>query len=304
MEQKGSVAVIYEIYIDKLIFILSVMNFYLLSLVNASTYQNTSLKRILCGAFTGTAGFLVPFCFPWPPVIRFGVGTLVSMIGMLKLVYPRATLRRFLYFCEKFAIYSFVMGGALIFIMKHLPQQATNVVLLAFFGGALYLGLLRYRICIKRADSLCRVRIKSEKGEVTAEGLVDTGNGLFEPISGSPVCVVDDKTYTFLCDEEKKGFRIVPYNSIGKKGGVLHASMVDAMEIEMREAVLVMKNVYIASGQEFLEKTSDGRGDQTRIILHPKLVEESQKYGASRRKVGKYDFQNNVAGKNPAQPDS
>ena len=134
-------------------------------------------------------------------------------------------------------------------------------------------------------------------------GFMDTGNSLFEPISGKPVCVVDKDLYEALCDEEAKGFRIVPYTSIGKKCGIMHASPVDVMEIRFREEELVLRDIYIACSEEFTEEGATQGTEPIRILLHPKLI-ETKTEGRNMRKVEKYDFQDNVTRKNPAQSDT
>ena len=294
---------IYELYIDKLFFLNFMMNFYLLSLTNTSAFRRVPLKKIALGALIGTLGFLVPLCLPWHYVVRIAIGMIMNCIGMLKIVFPQTTGKYFFFGCEKLAIYSFIMGGALMFVLKILPESFHNWIFVILTGGVICLALMRYRIGRSLGDNICQVDMKGAGGEVSVKGFFDTGNGLFEPISGKPVCVVDGHLYSTLCDEDANGFRIIPYTTIGKKRGVMHASLVEWMEIRFSDEQIMLQNVYIASGEEMLEESDVPEAEQVRIILHPKLM-ENKNLNEKKRKVVKYDFQDNVARKNPAQPDT
>ena len=58
---------------------------------------------------------------------------------------------------------------------------------------------------------------------MTIKALLDTGNCLYEPLTGKPVCLVEyGRLKTCLKNGTViPGIRAIPYHSIGKKHGVL-----------------------------------------------------------------------------------
>ena len=92
--------------------------------------------------------------------------------------------------------------------------------------------------------AFCLYHLYREKGIVarclllTVKGLevralVDTGNRLYEPISQSPVMVVEQAFIKqYFKKEDMLKIRAVPYHSVGKRLGILYAFPVEAMEIK------------------------------------------------------------------------
>ena len=66
---------------------------------------------------------------------------------------------------------------------------------------------------------------------MTIKALLDTGNCLYEPLTGKPVCLVEyGRLKTCLKDGTViPGIRAIPYHSIGKKHGVLLGVTVDKL---------------------------------------------------------------------------
>lgn len=116
----------------------------------------------------------------------------------------------------------------------------------------------RYSVVLQCQNRVCRVT-----------GLVDTGNGLADPVSGKPVCVIDFAVYTALCGNEKidgqKGYRLIPYSSIGKSKGLLEAFIIDEIEITA-ETMMHFKNVLCAVSQKTLFHNKEYG-----MIIHPRI---------------------------------
>ena len=120
-------------------------------------------------------------------------------------------------------------------------------------------------------------------------GLVDTGNCLFDPITGKPVIVVEmslleealepslyndlktivkfeDSSYHINSENATK-IRLIPFQSIGKKRGILPAIILDEVEIRKDTQFLCSKKVIAALYDDMLSQTKEYQ-----VILHKSLL--------------------------------
>ena len=98
------------------------------------------------------------------------------------------------------------------------------------------------------------------------KGMIDTGNGLRDPISGAPVNILDRYTARKLFGEETlKDVRYIPYQSIGKKAGVLPAIQFERMCI-LKDTECWVEKPLIAISEEAISK-----GGEYEMILNPNL---------------------------------
>ena len=104
----------------------------------------------------------------------------------------------------------------------------------------------------------------SEKYQI--KGMIDTGNGLRDPISGRPVNILDRQTARKLFGEEDlKDVRYIPYQSIGKKAGVLPAVQLERMCI-LKDTECWVDNPLIGISEE--KVSAEGEYE---MILNPNL---------------------------------
>ena len=76
------------------------------------------------------------------------------------------------------------------------------------------------------------------------KGMIDTGNGLNDPVTNEPVSILDQKTaMEFLGDVKLEKIRYVPYHSIGKREGVLPVVRIDKMCVENDEVHWIQKAI-------------------------------------------------------------
>ncbi len=260
----------YELYIDSLFLVNFVMNLYLLLLVNRSCMCTATRMRLVLGAAVGAGMYLVPFFLGGAVWCRVLSGFLVGTVLMVVVAFPVRTLRAFGRICEKLFLYSLLMGGALLFMMRllsHLPG-VTMSIFMVLGGGALFgmgIGYLQQRRNNK--SHLCRVTLINQKNRMTVTGLLDSGNGLVEPISGKPVSVIEKNVFLSLWREDAL-YRAVPYHSIGKKRGILPGYLLPELQIEVDGMVKTCKDIYIAVTEEDISGTRDG----VRMIVNPQLL--------------------------------
>lgn len=115
-------------------------------------------------------------------------------------------------------------------------------------------------------------QIELIKGEVHVKmrALLDTGNRLYEPYKGRPVCVVSSECVADLM-LPKEGILYIPYQAVGTKEGMLEAMVFDEMRIDMQKGQQTIKRPVIAVCEGTV--SSDGSYD---ILLHPEVLNEKR----------------------------
>ena len=121
------------------------------------------------------------------------------------------------------------------------------------FGAVCWLRGLTASLLKKKA--LCRVTLRQGTRVYVAEGLIDTGNRLKEPVSGRPVHVAVREVIEAL-SPKVRGVTYVPYRSVGGEG-LLPAVTLDEIKVEqegncytlMRPLVAVVKQPLSPTGE-------------------------------------------------------
>lgn len=301
----------YEVYVDSLFLVNFVMNLYLLMLVDGSTLGTATPGRLLAGAAIGGICCLLPFSWMAPAAVRLALGAAVGTVGMLVIAFPVKTFRMFLKLLEKLLLYSFCLGGGVLFLIRSFPQARGFLGKGAGImgaGGILYLFLVRTRRKDIQSDPLCRAVLARGTSTVAVEAMVDTGNSLIEPISGKPVCVVDREVLEKLGyvggteGGEKLGYRAIPYHSIGKKRGILEGYLLPHLQIQRDGIRKDFQDVYIAAGPEGVSADHSAGTGSIKMIVNPMLLTEDK--GAARRQnARRYDIKSGNTGKTTVQDD-
>ena len=183
-----------------------------------------------------------------------------------------------------FYLTSFVFGGcafALLYFIK--PQNilmkngvfiGTYPIKIALLGGIV--GFIITHIAFKivknkmsKKDIIYEIEININNKKVKVKAMLDTGNMLRDPITKTPVIVVEkNKLYEILPnkildninkiiggDEENiisleeqnyiSRLKIIPFNSIGKQNGLMLGFKADEIKIIMDEEIETIKNIII-----------------------------------------------------------
>ena len=197
-----------------------------------------------------------------------------------------------------FYLTSFVFGGValyLIYVIK--PQNALirngmfvgDYVLKVIFLGAI-VAFVIIKIAIKiiktkinSKDMYCNIKIKINEQMVSTKAMIDTGNLAKEPITNTPVVIVESSLlYDILPKEilnnldmilggdlskipEKiqsqyiSKLRCIPFSSLGKQNGMLLGIKADEIEVEKEEDKTITKNVIIGIYDKSLTKRGEYR---------------------------------------------
>ena len=200
-----------------------------------------------------------------------------------------------------FYLVSFVFGGvafSLIYIIKPQEVLMKNGLFLGTYPSkttalgtivAFILIILTVKIIktkISKKDMFCDIKIKINEQIIKTKAMVDTGNLLKEPITNTPVIVVEH-TLLYNCipkeilnnienilggDVEKipkeirekyiSKLKIIPFSSLGKQNGMLIGIKAEYVEIENEENSIKRENVIIG----IYNKSLTNRGEYRALI--------------------------------------
>lgn len=197
-----------------------------------------------------------------------------------------------------FYLTSFVFGGAaffLIYIVK--PQDiimrngvyvGTYPLKIAFLGA--FLGfiviILSFKIIktkLSKKSLLCNAKISINKKQIETVAMIDTGNLLKDPISNTPVIVVEhtllynilpkqilNNLESILGGELEKipedvkekyisKLKVIPFSSLGKQNGLLLGIKADEIKIEIEDETIIKDNIIVGIYDKSLTKRGEYR---------------------------------------------
>lgn len=261
------------IYIDSIFLLNLVMDLYLLTLTGKVLGKTATYSRIFAGSVIGALGYCIVLCLPGIPyMLKILAGMLPIGALMIKIACRTTGMKELLRAEAYLFTFSFLIGGFIIFLKAKIPPFANRSDSVTAIAG---LGFVGFVICQKlistyqkrKQDHFCRVFIPGDDGQVEIMALIDTGNGLIEPVSKKPVAILEEdewKNLRMWMKPEK--FKIIPYHSIGRANGMMEGYEVDAMEVKGDAGEKQFEKVIIAI---FKGKMSEKGGYQ--MILPPEL---------------------------------
>lgn len=261
----------YEVYIDSVFFLNFALNFLALSLADRGLRTNKGLRKRIVGSFTGAfvycACLILPIPFIW---LRICLGSLGAGTGIVFLVFRPLSVEGFRHCLEEMLLYSLMLGGIMFCVNRFFP----------FLGGVLgtlALALVCFEVIKRIGDkwrnqkgNLGSAMICRSHQKIKVNVLFDTGNGLVEPISQKPVCVVSRKVASEIWNDlDSLGFRAIPFHSVGCQAGILKGYLVDEIAVEYEGRKLCVNDVYLAVKEGTLGK----KGDYD-LIMNPRILQK------------------------------
>ncbi len=248
------------------------MNLWVLFLCRFFIQSSVKLKKIIFTALLTAIGEVFVLCIPvgnsgMKIIIGFGGITALAIYWLFKPKY-----REYFY---KLLMYSylaiFILGGILVFLESILGRKKVSMVSWAILVVFLVFLIERVYIKINTKSDFRNVVLTFSEGRCCRMiALVDSGNGLTEPISKMPVSVIEERVmepYKELLREDR--FRIVPFHSVGKESGILEAYFIEKMEIENEGESRIIEQPVIAIAKEAISINGNYQ-----MILHPELLKQ------------------------------
>lgn len=203
---------------------------------------------ILAFGYHGFKKFLKNLC--WLVVITVGLGGLVL-------------------FLTEHYISSCYMAGSETSLQEQEQDMHIGIgiiIIAALLGTGIIAALHRsFARQIKKDVGTYHATLFLENRRVTVAGYLDSGNMLKEPVSGKPVAILEEGSFLELFEGQAREdmkrclaggraswdmagsylgrMRLIPYQSIGKKSGLMNGFVADRMEVAGLEAISEIRPV-------------------------------------------------------------
>ena len=197
-----------------------------------------------------------------------------------------------------FYLTSFVFGGVALYLIYFLKPQdilmkngmyvGENILKIILLGGIVAFVVIKISLKIIKTkisskDMYCNIKIKLNEKEVETIAMLDTGNLVKEPITNTPVIIVESSLlYEMLPKEilnnleevlngnlsdipeeiqEKyiSKMRCIPFKSLGKENGMLLGIRADEIEVIKEDENKIIKNTIIGIYDKSLTKRGEYR---------------------------------------------
>lgn len=173
-----------------------------------------------------------------------------------------------------------LLGGSVAILQKFIVRNNFSVVQMIMITGSMTFVLRFFLRCffVTKQKLFYSIVLFCDGKEYPMQALVDTGNGLVEPISRKPVCLVG-KDY-FERQWEKEGeriefqpqrFRAIPYHAVGTENGILRGYEMDRLIIFTDERKVEIRKPMIG-----ISECAVGNKGTYQMILQPQLLREGE----------------------------
>lgn len=228
----------YEIYIDRLFCLNLWLNSLILYLTAYILKSRLHHLRLLLSAASLSALDSAAICF-----IQFSDGIsllilqfILCMFGAF-LAFPFHGIQDFLRRFLLMQMLSFCFGGILEWLLSILNIGKRNrfeFLHVIVISGAAYCLLKMFADGIRRRKQIDAqiylVTVHAGEKSLSVRALMDTGNGLREPLSGKPVSILE-KTAAEKLRGQKEGILLIPYRAVGTQSGILYGFTADSMKL-------------------------------------------------------------------------
>jgi len=265
----------YEVYIDSVFFLNTCLNLLSLQILHKILKCSATHGKILLGAAGGAFCQCILLIIEIGPIwLRFLLGSLLIDMIMVSVGLRIGKIYYVMIDTAAFMGINVILSGAATFIQNEIENAISHrshiwelIVIFYMSGWALMETLGKIRK--DKTLQLYRVILKGKNRYVEVQALLDTGNGLQDPIFGRPVSIIEEGLVEDWKPFEKQpGFCMIPYHSLGRKNGIMPGFFIENAHIygkvEERKADRIMIGIYQG------KISSD---DQYQMILHPKLLQ-------------------------------
>ncbi|MCR5636079.1 MAG: sigma-E processing peptidase SpoIIGA [Clostridiales bacterium] len=247
------------IYVDILICINLIINYYILSFSFKYVKCKASNLVLLRGAAAGAVLSLIILLPPMP----VAVDLLLKLVTSAATVFASSLKKPIKIFLRLWAVFfgiSFAMCGFTYFlcstflsnyllIQNGVIYAEISPLLLILFTSAAYLTItVLQRISPKSLPQsyYCNVEITIDGVTQSFFGKIDSGNTLKEPFSQSPVIIVNSPD--ILKSVPRERIRQIPYEVIGSRG-LLEGTKADCVKID---GITVPVDIYVSANKDTL----------------------------------------------------
>ena len=285
------------IYIDIVLIENLLMNYIILFATGVILKIPIKHVRLILASFVGAIYTIIAYISGLKIYSDFFLKFILSVI-IIYIAFNPNQLKKLLKYTLMFYLTSFVFGGAafaLIYIVK--PQEIlennglvlnSNSLKVIFISAiiAFIVVIIGFKIVknkISAKDMYCDLKIKINDKNIETKAMIDTGNFLKEPITNTPVIVVEH-TLLYDCipkeilnhmesilggdfseipDQVKEEYvsrlKVIPFSSLGKQNGMLLGIKAEKVIVKSEEEEKKTENAIIGIYNKSLTKRGEYR---------------------------------------------
>lgn len=274
---------IQNVYVDVYFCFNFLMDFIVILVTSIIIHNKKSIFRITLAAVTGAVYSTISLVSDWRGILSVLCTYVIISATMVLIAFGRQSNKDALKNVAVLYIVSFSLSGMVnaAYYCTSLGHSIINkaggnvfgnisiimILCVAVFFLTTVMGVIENIRC--RAGligNMFDVNISAEGKTINVRALRDTGNSLYEPITGKPVSVIEEKSIESL-KKEKLRLLFVPYNTVGKTNGLMEAFIADSMSIDGR----VAKDVIIG-----IHKGKLSQNNRYSMILNPSMIIETK----------------------------
>ncbi|WP_333859070.1 sigma-E processing peptidase SpoIIGA [Clostridium sp.] len=253
------------VFLDLLILINLIVNFFLLYITGRTLKLRINFKRIFLGAFIGSI-YTITLIYPCLSVFSTLYFKLIVAMALVYISFGnKGIITDFKILCI-FMLYSMLLAGTCMFIQYNRYSYADSAMIINFPYQWLFIALMICYITIDRlviyikdrrdlASLVYEIDIIFKDGEKKVKAFLDTGNELREPATNLPVVIVEKAIFDSV-DLEQFGKFYIPYRVINGSSGKLLGFKPDIIKINFGKEVKY-REVIVALCQDKLSQLDD-----------------------------------------------
>ena len=285
------------IYIDVVLIENLMMNFIILLATGLILKERISVIRLLLASLLGAIYAVVSYLSILEMYSSMILKIILSIV-MIYIAFNPQTMKKMWKDILLFYLTSFVFGGAafaLIYIVRPQDILMRNGLFLGTYPlKTIVLGAIIAFIIIMTAftvvkskitkkDMFCEVEIELNHKKIETTAMIDTGNLLKEPITNTPVIVVEH-TLLYDCipkeilnhldellggefnnipepikEKYRAKLKLIPFSSLGKQNGMLIGMKAEAIKIKDMDKEDTKENIIIGIYNKSLTKRGEYR---------------------------------------------
>jgi len=263
------------IYLDIFFSINFLMDLLILIIMAKLLVQSIKMVKIAGAAIIGAVYACIVIVYPiHNNSVQFIITYIV--VGMVMILIP-FELKGVIQKLKGMGIFyaaTFILNG-IVNTVSAFTSNRFVIIALTIVVSIIIISILIGNNKVKRDIRVVTIKFKENTIDVSA--LIDTGNSLTEPISKKPVSVIEamqmNKLLGGVIANEK--IRMIPFNSIGKQGGVIPGIQVDSIKLHEHGKMVEIKDSIIGIYNEKLSSSNEYS-----MLLNPKILDSKEsKYG-------------------------
>ena len=284
-------------YVDVVLIENLLMNYIILFATGGILKIKINHIRLVLASLVGAIYTIIAYISNLRIYSNFFLKLILSVV-IIYIAFNPKSVKKLCKFTLIFYLTSFVFGGAafaLIYIVK--PQEIlrnnglvlnSNSLKVIFISAIvafmiITIGFKVVKNKISAKDMYCDIKIKLNHKEIETKAMIDTGNFLKEPITNTPVIVVEH-TLLYNCipkeilnhlgnilggdfseipknikEEYMPRLKVIPFSSLGKQNGMLLGIKAEVIIIKNEEETETKENIIVGIYNKSLTKRGEYR---------------------------------------------